>query len=107
MSVERRAEDRRVEPRITRIDDRVDPMTAGELGHALPVARIDRRGREPIVAEPGDGSLGSRRVEISEDESVEERAATRHRRDRCPHAAGAHDEDLHPRTLGRPSGWAG
>ena len=75
-------------------------MAAGELGHAPCVARIDRGGREPIVAEPGDGSFGSRRIEISEDESVEERAATRHRRDRCPHAAGAHDEDLHARTLG-------
>ena len=90
-------EDRQVEARVGRVQDRV--VLARERRDARPVGRVDLRRGEAVVVEPVDERLRPRRVEVGEGDPLEEVAPLRHRGRGRADAAGADDEDLHGVTV--------
>ena len=99
--VARGVEDRRVEARVARVEDRRRADRLGQRDDVRRIRRVDRRRLEAVV-EPGDRALGAREIDVGEHHPLEEVAA---RRDRCrctADAAGSDDEDAHQRVCGKP-----
>ena len=100
--VERGPEDGRVEPRVARVDDDIDPMLLRERGDGGLVTRVDPCCGQAIVTKSRNGSLGPSDVEICQHHRVEERAATGDRSDGGANSAGSHHQDAHGGTLCTP-----
>ena len=88
-------EDRRVQARVTGVEDEVGTLGAGELHNRRLVARVDGRRGEAIVAEAFDRRLRAPRVDVGEDEPLEESAAAGDGGRGSSHAARADDEYAH------------
>ena len=96
-AVEGGLEDRQVEARVGRVQNRV--VLAREGGHARLVGRVHLGCRETVVVEPVDERLRPRRVEVGEGDPLEEVAPLRHRGRGRADPTGADDEDLHGVTV--------
>ena len=89
--IERRLEDRRVEPRVARVEDRVDaaPPAPARRSPQRPTRRA-RRGETRIV-EPGHDLLGPPEINIAEHHALDKRPSARDRSSRAADATGADD----------------
>jgi hypothetical protein len=106
-ALERRVEDGRVEPRVTRVHDRGCARLARQRDDGLTIRRVHGRRREPPVAgKPFDRGRGVTWVDVGDDEVVEELAPLGRDRDRGADAAGSDDQHAHQRltTTDRCSG---
>ncbi len=90
----RRLEDRRIEARVARVQDRVGALALRERDDLLDARRVDLR-RGEAVAEPGDRALGAAQVDVREHHPLEERALRRDGGGGAADTAGAEDDDAH------------
>jgi len=88
-------EDRLVEDRVDRVQDRVRLRLADQAHHVVPAAGVDPVRREAAVVGRGHERLGPREVVVGERAVLEERAAARDRGEGRADAAGSDDQDSH------------
>ena len=82
-------EDRRVEARVDRVQDRVRVVGAGGRHDRRRVGRVEGDGREARIPGSLRRSSGASLAHVGEDEPLEEVAPLRHRAGRGPDAAGS------------------
>ena len=98
----RSVEDRRVEARVARVQDRVGALGLQERHDLLDARRVDLR-RGEAVTEPRDSTHGAFAVDVGEHHPLEERALRRHCRSGAADPAGAEHDDAHPYLVcGKP-----
>src|SRR5581483_7354659 len=98
----RRVEDRRVEARVARVEDRVRLRCTCKLDDRGDVRGVDRGCVEAVI-EAGDRTLRTRLVDVGERHVLEERPASGDRCGRAANAACSDNKDLHALTLPRRS----
>ncbi len=92
-------EDRWVEARVDRVEDRVHPFGPCELGDRGGVGRVDGRGAEALVAVRLDRAARARSSSTSaKHHPLEEAATLRNRGNRSSHSPGPDDENAHGRV---------
>ena len=95
-SVEAGGEDRLVEARVARVQDRVRLHTRDQLDELLAAGRVDALGREAVrLAQPPDGRLRALERDVGEHHLREHLAALRDRGERRADTARSDDENLH------------
>ena len=97
----RRAEDRRVQARVARVEHHVGPLGGDELDEGRRVARVAAQPGDPRVTEASRRGPGAPGVHVGEDDRLEEVAVAGDRGGGDAHAARADDEDAHGRHATR------
>ena len=88
--LERGVENRWVEPRVARVDDRIDRFGTRERDDRGLIGRVECSSLEPRIVTSLDGDLGTRRVEIGDDDSRQDVRFGRSTRNRRTDTTRAH-----------------
>ena len=88
--LERGVENRRIEPRVARVDDRIDRFGARERDDRGLIGRVECSSLEPRIVTSLDRDLGTRRVEIGDDDSRQDVRFGRSTRNRRTDTTRAH-----------------